>query len=58
VFAGTFGTHVFARLDEPSRAELLALPGAAVFAPMKDRPMKEYVQLPPAMLTQASTAKE
>ena len=56
MFAGTFGAHVFVRLDVPSRAALLALPGATVFAPMKNRPMKDYVQLPPAMLTDPSTA--
>jgi hypothetical protein len=38
MFAGTFGSHVFARLNESMRAELLAVPGATVFAPMKDRP--------------------
>jgi len=52
MFAGTFGSHVFARLNETSRAELLALPGTRVFAPMKDRPMKEYVQLPSTMLSE------
>ena len=57
MFAGTFGPHVFARLDESSRAELLAVPGATVFAPVKNRPMKEYVQLPSAMLNQPSVAK-
>lgn len=58
MFAGTFGSHVFARLDESSRAELLGVPGATVFAPMKARPMREYVQLPSAMLSQPSVAKQ
>src|SRR5262245_21405521 len=58
MFAGTFGSHVFARLNESSRAELLAVPGATVFAPMKNRPMKEYVQLPVAFLTEPSVAKQ
>ena len=44
MFAGTFGTHVFARLDEPSRAEILAVPGAAVFAPMQDRPAADTIR--------------
>jgi TfoX/Sxy family transcriptional regulator of competence genes len=56
--AGTFGSHVFARLDESSRAELLAVPGATAFAPMKNRPMKEYVQLPSDMLGEAAVAKQ
>jgi TfoX/Sxy family transcriptional regulator of competence genes len=52
MFAGTFGRHVFARLNAALRAELLAVPGSTVFAPMKGRPMKEYVQLPAAMLAE------
>jgi TfoX/Sxy family transcriptional regulator of competence genes len=58
MYAGTFGTHVFARLGEASRAKLLEVPGATVFSPMKNRPMKEYVQLPPDMLTEPSAAKQ
>jgi TfoX/Sxy family transcriptional regulator of competence genes len=58
MFAGTFGSHVFARLSEDGRAELLAAPGATVFAPMKSRPMKEYVQLPSAMLSESAIAKQ
>jgi TfoX/Sxy family transcriptional regulator of competence genes len=58
MFAGTFGSHVFARLDESSRAELLAVPGASVFAPMKGRPMQEYVQLPSAMLRDPAAATQ
>jgi TfoX/Sxy family transcriptional regulator of competence genes len=58
MFAGTFGANVFARLDESSRSELLAVPGATTFAPMKNRPMKEYVHLPSDMLNEAAAAKE
>jgi TfoX/Sxy family transcriptional regulator of competence genes len=43
---GLFGNAVFVRLDDDSRTELLREDGAAVFEPMKGRPMKEYVQLP------------
>jgi TfoX/Sxy family transcriptional regulator of competence genes len=57
MFAGTFGSHVFVRLDEAGRGELLAMPGAAAFAPMNDRPMKEYVQLPGLWLGEPATAK-
>jgi TfoX/Sxy family transcriptional regulator of competence genes len=57
MFAGTFGSHVFVRLDEAGRGELLAVPGAAPFAPMKDRPMKEYVQLPASWLGEPAPAK-
>src|SRR5688500_12645216 len=46
MFTGIFGSRVFVRLPEAERAELLAMPGAEVFAPMEGRPMKEYVVLP------------
>jgi TfoX/Sxy family transcriptional regulator of competence genes len=57
MFAGTFGKHVFVRLDEPSRLELLSVAGAAPFEPMKGRPMKEYVQLPESLLDEPVRAK-
>jgi TfoX/Sxy family transcriptional regulator of competence genes len=46
MFTGIFGSSVFVRLSEQDRAELLAVPGAALFAPMEGRPMGEYVTLP------------
>jgi TfoX/Sxy family transcriptional regulator of competence genes len=46
MFTGIFGSQVFVRLPEAERAELLAVPGAAPFAPMEGRPMQEYVTLP------------
>lgn len=57
MIAGTFGTHIFVRLDETSRTELLAMPGTQLFAPMKGRPMKEYVQLPDSLLRERSAAR-
>ena len=56
MFAGTFGPEVLARVGDPARADLLAIAGAAPFAPMQNRPMKEYVQLPSSWLTELSTA--
>lgn len=50
LFTGLFGDSLFVRLGEQDRAELLKTKGAAPFEPMKGRPMKEYVVLPPAML--------
>ena len=38
------------RLPEADRAALLAMPGAAPFAPTPGRGMREYVTVPPAML--------
>lgn len=46
MFTGVFGSRVFVRLPEAERAELLAIVGAEVFAPMEGRPLKEYVALP------------
>ena len=37
---------MFVRLPPDDRAELLAIPGAAIFAPMEGRPKTEYVTLP------------
>jgi TfoX/Sxy family transcriptional regulator of competence genes len=57
MFAGVFGTAVFVRLNETDRAAALKLPGADLFAPMKGRPMKEYVVLPAAELADKSKSK-
>ncbi len=57
LFAGTFGTHIFVRLDESSRSELLTVAGAKPFEPMKGRPMREYVQLPESMLNEPPIAR-
>ena len=57
MFTGTFGKDIFVRLDEPSRAELLAVDGAKPFEPMKGRPMTEYVQLPVSLLNEPPKAK-
>lgn len=46
MFSGVFGSGVFVRLSEADRAELLAVPGTDVFAPIAGRGMKEYVTLP------------
>jgi TfoX/Sxy family transcriptional regulator of competence genes len=56
MFTATFGKHVFVRLDEPSRVELLRVAGAKPFEPMKGRPMTEYVQLPEAFLSEPPKA--
>jgi TfoX/Sxy family transcriptional regulator of competence genes len=49
MFAGVFADRVFFRLAPQEREAFLALPGAAVFAPMGQRPMREYVQTSEAM---------
>lgn len=57
MFAGVFGQQVFIRLPEESQALLLQEPGTAIFAPMPDRPMKEYVVLPDAWRQDAEKAQ-
>src|SRR5215468_5167920 len=57
LFSGLFQDGLFVRLAEADRAELLAVPGAAPFAPMKARPMREYVVLPPGMLEDEEAVK-
>ena len=57
MFAGVFGERVFVRLPEGERAELLAMPGAEVFAPMEGRAMKEYVMLPEAWRDEPGMAR-
>ena len=46
MFTGLHGTTMMVRLPEDLRAKLLAMEGARPFAPMANRPMKEYVVLP------------
>jgi TfoX/Sxy family transcriptional regulator of competence genes len=57
MFAGLFGDGLFVRLAEADRAALLELDGAAPFAPMKNRPMKEYAVLPPSMIEDEEAVK-
>ncbi|MGI9613231.1 MAG: TfoX/Sxy family protein [Acidimicrobiales bacterium] len=47
MFCGLFGPDLGVRLGEEEREELLAIDGAAPFGP-PDRPMREYVSLPPS----------
>lgn len=58
MFTGIFGSSVFVRLPDAEQEELLAVPGAAVFAPMPGRPMKEYVTLPEAWRDEPDLARE
>src|SRR5439155_24753881 len=47
--AGTFGSGLWVRLDEPQQQELFAL-GGRPFAPMDGRLMKGYVVAPPSVV--------
>jgi TfoX/Sxy family transcriptional regulator of competence genes len=46
MFAGIYGQDLFVRLSEKESKELLEIEGAALFEPMKGRPMKGYVLIP------------
>ena len=53
IFAGLFGRSTMVLLDEPARAEALALDGASMFDPMGDgRARSDKVMLPEAMMKQ------
>jgi TfoX/Sxy family transcriptional regulator of competence genes len=57
MFLALFGPDVAVRLPEEERAELLEEKGAAPFAPMPSRPMKEYVVLPAGWRKQRAKAE-
>jgi TfoX/Sxy family transcriptional regulator of competence genes len=50
MFASLFQDHFILRLPEGERAAFIHAHGAHVFEPMPGRPMREYVEVPPALL--------
>ena len=58
MFAGIHQEDLFVRLSADDRAALLAVAGARQFEPMAGRPMREYVCVPPAMLTEQAALEE
>lgn len=46
MFAGLYGNDFFVRLSEQESQDLLKHEGAALFEPMKGRPMKGYFLIP------------
>ena len=50
MMCGVFADRLMIRLSEADRARFLNLPGAKQFEPMPGRPMKEYVEVPEAIL--------
>ena len=57
MFMGLFGSDVGVRLPEAERASLLEIEGAGPFGP-EERPMGEYVALPPVWRDEAERAAE
>lgn len=49
MFTSVHESHWIVRLPDASRARLLGVEGAAIFEPLKGRPMPEYVRVPPTM---------
>jgi TfoX/Sxy family transcriptional regulator of competence genes len=57
MFSGVYGDDLFVRPGVEEWATLLDEPGAAVFAPMAGRPMKEHVVLPRAWRGEPARAR-
>ena len=51
MFCGLYQDHFILRLPAPVRVKFLAQPDAKIFEPMPGRPMKEYVLVPPKVLS-------
>ena len=51
MFMGLHQEDMLLRLPEDSRAELLKVSGARIFEPMPGRPMREYVVVPPSLIS-------
>ncbi len=59
MFTGVHEDNIFLRLSEKDRSELSAKYGEAVpFEPLKGRPMKEYMNIPPRLYRDADAFKE
>jgi TfoX/Sxy family transcriptional regulator of competence genes len=56
LFTGTFASSWFVRLPDDERAELAAA-GGTPFEPMRGRPMREYLVLPPETAADPAAAE-
>jgi hypothetical protein len=54
---GVFGSDVFLRLNEGDQELAMSIPGVRPFEPMAGRPMRGYLILPPAVLSDARRAR-
>jgi TfoX/Sxy family transcriptional regulator of competence genes len=50
MFMSLFQDDMILRLPESLREEFLRVDGAKIFEPMADRPMREYIAVPPQVL--------
>jgi TfoX/Sxy family transcriptional regulator of competence genes len=53
MFASLFGDAFILRLPDDRREAFIQAHGAHLFEPMPGRPMREYVEVPPALLKRA-----
>src|SRR6267378_2365897 len=51
MFMGLFQDDMILRLSENLREEFLNVDGAKIFEPMPGRPMREYIAVPPRVMT-------
>jgi hypothetical protein len=58
MFAGLFAKQMFVRLAAEERQSLMTKQDAMPFEPMPGRPMKDYVVVPPALLTRETALKD
>jgi TfoX/Sxy family transcriptional regulator of competence genes len=59
MFTGVYEDNIFLRLSGKDRAELMAKYGDAVqFEPLKGRPMKEYMNIPPRLYRDRDAFKQ
>src|SRR5262249_5940456 len=58
MFTGLFQDSMVLRLSAEDRAVLLQRPGAKAFEPMPGRVMKEYVVVPPAVISATASLEE
>jgi TfoX/Sxy family transcriptional regulator of competence genes len=52
MFMGLWQDLMVVRLAEADRLKLTKMPGASIFEPMPGRPMREYVVVPPSVLSE------
>ena len=58
MFTSVHEGALIVRLSPTARARLLKMEGAAVFEPLRGRPMTEYVRVPAAMLEDPASLRD
>ena len=57
MFAGLFATQMFVRLPAEERLSMMADQDAKPLEPMPGRPMKDYIVVPPALMSRETALK-